>query len=252
MRTAARADYAFAQARLQARHGAMPDAQAWRALEASRTAPHYFALARKGPLARWVEGIAEDADAHRIEHALRVRWRRYVDEVARWQAPAWREATRWFGALVELPLAAGLLRGDARALAAWPELSADADAAARIEALRSSGLAAFAALPADADARALSTAWLAEWNRRLPAGAQAVSELRAPAELLLPRLRDDAGGRSTAGEPTRRALVKLFRRHAFSPVAAFAHLALVALDVERLRGGMTARRLASTATGGAD
>ena len=42
---------AFAQARLQARHGAMPDERAWHALEASRTAAHYLALARGGTFA---------------------------------------------------------------------------------------------------------------------------------------------------------------------------------------------------------
>ena len=83
---ARRADTAFAQARLQARHGAMPDEHAWHALEASRTAAHYLALARSGPLARWVEGMGDDADVHRIERELRRRWRRYVDEVARWLA----------------------------------------------------------------------------------------------------------------------------------------------------------------------
>lgn len=245
----ARADSAFAQARLQARHGARPDEHAWRALEASRTAAHYVALARKGPLARWVDGIADDAEVHRVEHALRTRWRRYVDEVARWQAPAWREATGWFGALFELPLAAGLLRGDARALAAWPDLSADADVAAKTAALRSAGLGPLAAASTEGGSQAVAAAWLAEWNRRLPAGAAADPALGRPAELLLPRLGGDGEGRAAGGELLRQALVKLFRRHAFSPAAVYAHLALVALDVERLRGGVTARRLASAARG---
>jgi len=245
----ARADHAYAQARLQARHGAMPDEHAWRALEASRTAPHYLALTRKGPLAHWIDGMPDDADVHRFEHALRARWRRYVDEVARWQAPSWRDATRWFGALAELPLAAGLVRGEARARAAWPDLPADADAAARAEVLRSAGLAPLAVASADAGPGAIAAAWLAEWRRRLPAGARADAALGRPAELLLPRLRSDADGRATAGELLRRTLVRLFRRHAFSPVAVYAHLALAALDVERLRGGVTARRLASAARG---
>jgi hypothetical protein len=245
----ARADSAFAQARLQARHGAMPDEHAWRALEASRTASHYVALARKGPLARWVDGIGDDADVHGVEYALRARWRRYVDEVARWQAPAWREATRWFGALAELPLAAGLLRGAARARAAWPDLPADADAAAKAVALRSAGLGPLAAASTEGGSQALAAAWLAEWNRRLPAGAAADPAIGHSAELLLPRLRDNGEGRSAGSELLRRALVKLFRRHAFSPAAVYAHLALVALDVERLRGGVTARRLASAARG---
>ena len=247
---ARRADTAFAQARLQARHGAMPDEHAWHALEASRTAAHYLALARSGPLARWVEGMGDDADLHRIERELRGRWRRYVDEVARWQTPAWRDATRWFGVLVELPLVAGLLRGDERARAAWPELPANADVGARAEVLRSAGYAPLAALPQDGGARTLTATWLAEWRRRLPPGAERDRALSAPVEWLVPRLRDEAAARAAAVEPVRRALVKLFRRHAFSPVATYAHLALVALDVERLRGGVAARSLAGTPVAG--
>jgi len=246
-----RADTAYAQARLQARHGAMPDERAWHALEASRTAAHYLAHARKGPLAGWVDGIDDGADVHRVEQALRARWRRYVDDVARWQAPAWRAATRWFGVLTELPLVAGLLRGDERARAAWPDLPVDADTDARAGALRSAGLAPFATAAPEGGAGALAAIWLAEWQRRLPPGAERDRVLRLPAEALVPRLADAAAERATAGEPARRALVKLFRRHAFSPVAAYAHLALVALDVERLRGGVAARSLAGAAVPGA-
>jgi hypothetical protein len=39
------------------------------------------------------------------------------------------------------------------------------------------------------------------------------------------------------------ALTRLFRRHAQSPVAIFCHLGLTALDVERMRGGLTSRSL---------
>ena len=238
---AARADTAFAQARLQARHAALPDAQAWHVVEASRTSAHYLALARKGPLARWVDGLDDAADVHRVEEGLRSRWRRYVDEVARWQPAPWREATRWFGVLVELPLVAGLLRGDPRARGAWPALPPNADPGARADALRSAGLAPFAVAAQAGGAQAMAAIWLADWRRRLPPGADSDRALRLPAECLVPRLRDAAGERATAGEPLRRALVRLFRRHAFSPVAAYAHLALVALDVERLRGGVAAR-----------
>ena len=152
--------------------------------------------------------------------------------------------------LVELPLVAGLLRGDGRARAAWPEMPANADVGARAEVLRSAGYAPLAATPQDGGARALTATWLAEWRRRLPPGAQRDRALGAPAEWLVPRLRDGAAERAAAVEPVRRALVKLFRRHAFSPVATYAHLALVALDVERLRGGVAARSLAGPPAAG--
>ena len=120
----------------------------------------------------------------------------------------------------------------------------------RAEALRSAGLAPFAAMPQNGGARALAEIWVAEWRRRLPPGAARDRALSAPGEWLVPRLRDEATERAVAGEPVRRALVKLFRRHAFSPTATYAHLALVALDVERLRGGVAVRILTGSADAG--
>ncbi len=198
-------EFAYVQARLQARHGAMPDAGTWLALEASHTPGHYIALARAGALAPWVDGLDERGDTHRVEQQLRLRWRRYVDEVARWQPARWQAATRWFGGLPELPLAAGPAHGG--------------DAAG----------------------------WLGAWLRLMPAGDAAPALLRRTAALLMPGLPGAGGGRTggrdAAAGPARRALLDLFRHHAASPVAVFAHLALMALDVERLRGGIVTRAL---------
>jgi len=203
-------DFAYAQSRLQSRYGARADEALWRALEASRGAGHYLAQTRSGPLAAWTDGLADARDPHRVEQHLRERWQRHVDEVAGWLPRRWQAAARAFGRLPELPLKPP----DAPAGAA-----ADPDAAAR---------------------------WLSAWQRQLPAAAEAAL-CRRPAELLLPRL----SGGSRAGGPARAAgaaavqpaLARLFRRHAATAVAVFAYLALVALDLERLRGGLVVRAL---------
>ena len=53
--------------------------------------------------------------------------------------------------------------------------------------------------------------------------------------------------RKKSSAPYRRdlahAVTRLFRRHGASPAAVFCHLVLVALDLERLRGGLVRRRL---------
>ncbi|RPH65985.1 MAG: hypothetical protein EHM83_05055 [Burkholderiales bacterium] len=195
-------EFAYAQARLQARHGRGPGASVWQALEGSHTAAHYLALARAGPLAPWVEGLDEAGDVHRVERHLQLRWRRLVSEVADWLPPRWQPAATWFGTLTALPL------GD------------DARSGGRVAAN-----------------------WLEQWHRLLPADAGDRALLRQPAELLLPRLAGASGGRRAAVESERRALLKLFRRRAGTAVAVFAYLALVALDVERLRGGLVVRTL---------
>ena len=228
-------EFAYVQARLQARHGALPLPLAWQVLEASHTASHYLALARSGPMARWVETLDDAQDPHRVERHLRSQWRAYVEAVASWMPQRWQPALRWFGRLSDLALIDALQR-DAR----------DAHWLRRDESLAASCTAASsAALAPDANAGEsdIATRWLAEWTRRLPGDAHDAALLRQPAERLLPRLRGPEHARSAADEPTRRALHKLFRRHAATAVAAFAHLALVALDVERLRGGLVMRAL---------
>ena len=212
------AEYAYVQARLQARHGGMPGPASWTVPEASHTAAHYLARARAGALSAWVDGQDPSGDAHRAERQLRLRWQRYVDDLAAWQPLCWRPATRWFASLPELALI---------------KPPADDDAVAR---------------------------WLQAWLDLVPAGealgVRLPALLRRVATLLMPGMVGADGGRhhraaaqsaqfarSAQAEPVRRALQRLFRRHAATPVAVFAHLALVALDVERLRGGLVVRTL---------
>ena len=195
-------EFSYVQARLQARHGSSPNAATWQALEGSRTAAHYLALARSGPLARWIDGLDEASDAHRVERHLQACWTRQVGAVARWQPPRWQAATHWFGTLTALPLS---------------------------DAAQSAGQAA--------------ARWLEQWHRLMPADAGDRALLQQPAVLLLPRLSGSGAGRRASVEPERRALLNLFRRHAASAVAVFAYLALSALDVERLRGGLVVRTL---------
>jgi hypothetical protein len=201
--TMAGSEFAYVQARLQARHGARPDPATWQTLEACHTPGHYLAIARAGALAPWIDGLDENGDIHHIEGHLRTRWRHYVDEVAGWLPARWQAATRWFGSLPELPLAA--------------TPGQDADAAH----------------------------WLHAWQRLMPQG-DAPPAVQRTAALLMPTLPGLGGsdtGRGALAEAQRRALLDLFRRRAASAVAVFAHLALVALDVERLRGGIITRVL---------
>lgn len=241
------ADFAYVQARLQARHGRRPDALVWQLLESSRTVGHYLALARSGVWADWTDSLDERGDSHRIECDLRARWRQYVDEVAAWLPQRWQPATRWFAVIGELPLIEALRR-DATV---WRWLHADEHLAAfaqpdpdeRTTALRRASLLPFAALRTGRDDREAATIWLDEWRRLTPDDGHDTALLDRPAKLLLPRLAEADAARSAAAQAARGSLLKLFRRHAGSAVAVFAHLALVALDVERLRGGLVVRCL---------
>jgi hypothetical protein len=195
------AEFAYAQARLQARLGRRPAESSWQPLESSRSASHALTLARTGALAPWVEGLDDGTDVHGIERHLRARWQREVLELASWLPQAWHAALRCFGRLPVLALG-----GEQSA----PELLVD---------------------------------WQAQWHAALPASARGTLALQQPARWLLPRLTAGPARAAAAHETLQRALQRLLRRHSASAPAAFAYLALVALDLERLRGILVVRAL---------
>lgn len=235
----ARAGSAYVQARVQARHGCRPGAASWHALEASRTGAHALASARGGALAPWVEGVDDAADVHALEARLRRHWARHVDEVASWQPARWRAATRWFGLLPHLGLVAARRRARRDGAASAEGAVADAF---------DDGLERFGADELDPgptaaapDADALVDRWRAGWRDRLPSEARDDPELHRPAALLLPALRGAPAGRPLDDGACRQALERHFRRHAGRPPAVYAHLAIVHLDLERLRGELVVR-----------
>jgi hypothetical protein len=185
----------YAQARIQARHGARPSGAAWSALHAAVAMPALLEAARATPLKPWTAGL-ESVSPRELDRILRERLRAHIDEVARWMPAAWRPAVLWTAVLLE-----------------------PAGFAHTAEARRE---------------------WLDEFRRRWPAGdgdaRAAMEELVALVERHVASFArtplDDAWPRRLALQAH---LQSLFRRHALVPAAAFAHLALVALDLERLR-----------------
>ncbi len=66
-----RAEFAFAQTRLQARHGERLTDADWRALESAQSPDRYLEQARATSLRRFVARIDAGMDSHAIERALR-------------------------------------------------------------------------------------------------------------------------------------------------------------------------------------
>ena len=95
----------------------------------------------------------------------------------------------------------------------------------------------------------LDRVWVARWLELCPRGdAASRRSLAGLAELLrgdadlFARL-PDAQAAWAARRALEARLAGLFRRHARQPAALFIHLLLVALDLERLRGGLVRRAL---------
>lgn len=250
----------YAQARLQARYGERADERLWHQLHGARGFAALLEIARGSTLRRWVAAIAADATVDEIELGLRGAFRAHVAEVARWLPETWQPAALWTAHLVDLPAIVQLARGEAPlawmrrdpVLQAYAEPDADARRAALragplgpiVHALERESTAATARRAAGAVAARLL--WVEAWRRRWPgpAGddAAALEGMARLVETHLVQLPDRPVEDAWAWRRTLAAqLESRFRRHALRPPAAFAYLAVVALDLERLRAELVGR-----------
>lgn len=237
----------FAQARVQARHGARVDVVAWRRLEALRLLVPWLEQARATSLRPWLVDITAQSSGHEIEAALRKQWRAQVAEVAAWMPLAWQAAVQWCAAWPELAVLQHLARGGSPS--PWMQEDAvwrpwcEAAAPDRAGGLRGGVLAPLQAGWARPDT--LGDAWLAEWKQRWPGppGAGLLELHRALAEHAQAFARSPSAQGSALRSALRGRLVLLMRRTALQPAVSFIHLALAALDLERLRGELLRRVL---------
>lgn len=237
----------FAQARIGARHGERLRETDWQRIEVLREFGPLLELMRATSLRPWLAGIDASSDSHRVESALRQRWRGVVSEVAGWMPDRWRPAIAWWATLADVASLQHLARGEEppawlRDDDAWRELCA-AQPAARSARLAEGPLAALAA--AWSEPQALPQLWQAEWRRRWPDRRHHDDELEPLAHAWIAHAR--RFGAATSGEgwllrgSLRAQLALLLRRAALQPAVAFIHLALCAIDLERLRAELLRR-----------
>lgn len=236
------AQFAYVAARLLARHGERPSGADWDRLEGVGDFGHYLQTARETGLEPFVRHIASNAGGHEVERALRSALTSYLREVAGWQPPPWRPALRWLEPLLTLPALAHLAAGHRSR--DWMTRLPGLERA--IQHSREAGLR----LPADSELAPLASdddpfaAWRREWRRRLPTRPRAFQPPLAELEAAVTAYRRAVA--SGEAEPDPRlagTLVRLLRRHPQQPVASYAHLGLVALDLQRLRRALLLRRL---------
>ncbi len=244
----AAAEFAYAQARIEARHGARLTDADWKALESAQSLSRYLERARSTSLERFLSQIAPDMSVHAIERVLRREAALYVEEIAAWAPRRWRPAVAWLSALPLLPLVEGLR--DGALPPSWigedamlgPLASGAADP-------RHPTVAALSRLvEADGAQAGTGRRWLRRWRTLWPQGDAAGVDLARLAGQTL-RALGSAGAvqETTGGQSFRRnltgLLTRFFRSHGASPVALVCHAGLVLIDAERLRGGLARRSL---------
>ena len=237
-------DFAYAQARVQARLGDRLAPAAWRILDATGTLSQYLHAARATALRNHVQSLTAASSPHVIEYSLRSDWRAEVDGAVSWVPERWRSAVAWTAWLCDLPALAALARGDD--LPPWmAEDTALAPFAVDGAAIRQQELeaAGFAALIDHGDALA---AWRQRFEALWPVGEPHLRRLRDFVDRV-DGCRSEPGmaglTQTTSLQPLESFVVRLIRRNLRQPVTVFSHLLLVALDLGRLRGGLVRRAL---------
>jgi len=240
----------LAYARSMARHGQRVDESGWHRIEVQRDIAPLLELARGTALRPWLVGLTPASGSHAVDEQLRAQWRHTVAEVLDWMPEPWEGAVAWCAVWPDLAALQHLARG--RPPPAWlrgdPAFAAllDAPAAGRLQALAAGPWRALA--PAWRPPHDFAAAWAAEWQARWPApGREPRAALLALARIVAAHRSAFACAAAGQGWAQRAALGAalgaLLRRVALQPAMVFVHLALCALDLERLRAELQRRLL---------
>jgi hypothetical protein len=240
--------FVYTQTRLQSRHGLRPDERTWQQLEAQNELASYLQLARQTNLRPWVLTLHARDPHHLLESTLVRLYRAYIDEVAHWQPQPWQAAVQWVKVLLDLPVLQHLLMGNTSRpwMANEPNIKAFtvSNLEQRLQAMHDSPYAPI--VQGWQSDQTVVQAWLEHWQQLWPKS----SEAHRNALLLLMREIQEHLDQFHHAEPEQawplrnlltHRLNILFRRYSYQPATAFIHLALVAHDMERLRGGIVQR-----------
>jgi hypothetical protein len=212
----------------------------------------YLQTAQQMPLRHWVLGLGSNHNGHEIELTLRQKYRSHVDEVANWMPREWKKPLRWIKRLVDLPVLQYLVDGGEPL--AW--ISSDPDITDFIaddpqlcmQAIRRAGNGIM--VDSWQQSGSILTGWLAQWNTLRPESSLQNLGIERLERLLLERKVHDQmqlqSKHQEAMSPTEYEIINerlrlVYRRYAFLPAAVFAYLAMVALDIHRLRNDLMQR-----------
>jgi hypothetical protein len=243
-------DFAYAQARIQARFAALPRETDWQRVAASRTLAAFLEDARTGSLREWVKGFSVQSDVHDLEAGIGSLYRDALEAITALAPVPWRKAVSWLRWLPLLPLLAHLQAGGV--MPKWAKgdrlLRALLDDEGVLSRQHLEEAGAQCLLQPEQD---LLVTWVEEWRRRWPPCSPDASRgLAALRDLLLdhvqafPKVPTESAWRLR--RELRERLRLRFHQQSLQPTIPFIYLALMALDLERLRAALVTRVLFSS------
>ncbi len=242
------AHFGYAQARIQARYGKRLPEAVWLQLSAAQTFQSYLEAARGTALAPWVANLSSASDVHDVEHSIRGSLYTAIGELSHWVPEPWVDAVLWIHWLVYLPALRYLLEG--ASIPDWmheghrlrPFLQDSVEG--RAQAIEAAG--GDILVLAWRRGEPLEDGWVRRWRELWSGGyTAAVDLLDDLTEMFLQHVGRFPHRAPETAWQARRALQvqleRLFRRQAMQPAIVFIYLALVALDLERLRSELLSR-----------
>jgi hypothetical protein len=238
---------AYAQARIQSRYGERADARVWLKLHNIQDLGSYLQTAQQTPLRHWVLGLSSSHSSHDIELALRQKYRRSIDEVASWMPTDWQKPLHWVKRLADLPALQYLADGGEPLdwMIADPDINgfiAD-DPLVCVQAIRQAGNSIM--VDSWQQSGSILSGWLSQWNSLRPKSRYSNRGLEPLEKLLHDQMHQQRNQQEVPlpgdYEIILDQLRLIFRRYAFQPAAVFAYLAIVAIDLHRIRSDLMQR-----------
>ena len=238
---------AYAQTRVQSRYGRRADSGVWLKLHNIQDLGSYLQTAQQTALRPWVLGLSPTHNSHDIEQALRQKYRQHVDEVSGWMPVKWQKPLQWIKCLADLPTLQYLLAGGEPLewMKSDPSVSdfTGDDLQLRVQLIRNAGNEAL--VDSWQKNGSILSGWLSQWNSIRPKSIYVERGVEPLEKLLLEQMQlqtmQQGATLPTDYENMFDRLRLVFRRSAFQPAAVCAYLAIVALDVHRLRSDLMLR-----------
>lgn len=218
----------------------------WLKLHTIHDLGSYLQTAQQTALRPWVLGLSSTHSSDDIELALRQKYRRHVEEVAHWMPTEWQKPLQWIRYLADLPALQYLVAGGEPLewMKADPDitaLTAD-DPQARVQTLQQAGNRRL--LESWRQSGSILTGWLYQWNSMRPKSINFEKGLQSLEKLLHQQMQYQLKyelALPTDYEAILDQLRLIFRRYAFQPAAVCAYLAIIAIDLHRIRSDLMQR-----------